>query len=151
MSHKQNVKINRNQPGGNIFNTGENITMPDSRPNYDISGNRLSFTTVYSNYTTYIDNFNTYACTQHTGIPITDRLRRLSNQSDQTTHGVVKRNVPTRGNSTKSSITRHRPGGASAPGTGVDVKHGSYARYLAKKKKTILDYKYYKRTKFNNC
>ena len=36
-------------------------------------------------------------------------------------------------------------------GVGVDVKHGSYARYLAKKKKTLLDYKYYKRTKFNNC
>ena len=36
MSHKQNVKINRNQPGGNIFNTGENITAPKSRPNYDV-------------------------------------------------------------------------------------------------------------------
>ena len=50
MSHKQNVKINRNQPGGNIFNTGENITAPKSRPNYDVTGNRLSFSTVYSNY-----------------------------------------------------------------------------------------------------
>lgn len=49
-------------------------------------------------------------------------------------------NTPTRGNSTKSSITRLRPGSSSAPTTknvnswGVDIKHNSYARYLAKKK-----------------
>ena len=30
--------------------------------------------------------------------------------------------------------TRAIPGQTSAPGTGVDVKHGSYARYLARKK-----------------
>ncbi len=54
--------------------------------------------------------------------------------SDRAVAGVVKRNVPTRGNSTRSSITRNRPGSQSAVGTGVDIKHGSYARYLARLK-----------------
>lgn len=47
-------------------------------------------------------------------------------------------NVPTRGNSTKTSITSNKPGGMDSGGAGVDVKHGSYHRYLAKKKGIIL-------------
>ena len=47
--------------------------------------------------------------------------------------------IPTRGNSTKRTQTSLRPGALGPGGTGVDVKHNSYARYLAKKKgKTIL-------------
>jgi hypothetical protein len=45
---------------------------------------------------------------------------------------------PTNGNSTKTSITRERPGSLSAGGKGVDVKHNSYARYLARKKAPVL-------------
>ena len=52
--------------------------------------------------------------------------------SDRAKPHVVVRNVPSRGNSTKYSLTRHRPGAQSAPGAGVDVKHGSYDRYLAR-------------------
>jgi len=59
-------------------------------------------------------------------------------QSDRKTAGIVKRNVPRHGNSTRTSITRCRPGGTSAAGAGVDVKHGSYARYLAKLKGKTL-------------
>jgi hypothetical protein len=47
-------------------------------------------------------------------------------------------NVPTRGNSTRSTITADRPGAMTPGGQGVDVKHGSYDRYLAKKKGKIL-------------
>lgn len=47
-------------------------------------------------------------------------------------------NVPTRGNSTKTSITSNKPGGMDPGGAGVDVKHGSYHRYLAKKKGILL-------------
>lgn len=43
-------------------------------------------------------------------------------------------NVPSRGNSTKSSLTRNRPGSSAPGGKGVDVKHNSYARYLARLK-----------------
>jgi hypothetical protein len=42
--------------------------------------------------------------------------------------------VPSRGNSTRSSLTRDRPGSQSPGGKGVDIKHGSYARYLARLK-----------------
>lgn len=44
-------------------------------------------------------------------------------------------NVPSHGNSTKTSLTRHRPGaGAGGRQDGVDLKHNSYHRYLLKKK-----------------
>jgi hypothetical protein len=41
---------------------------------------------------------------------------------------------PTRGNSAKSTLTSLRPGAGAPAGTGVDVKHNSYARYLGRKK-----------------
>jgi hypothetical protein len=53
--------------------------------------------------------------------------------SDRAVPAQVQRNVPSHGaNSTKTSITRMRPGSCSAAGQGVDIKHGSYARYLAR-------------------
>lgn len=53
--------------------------------------------------------------------------------SDRAEPGKVIRNVPSHNaNSTKTSITRMRPGSCSAAGQGVDIKHGSYARYLAR-------------------
>lgn len=64
-------------------------------------------------------------------------------QSDRAVPGVVHRNVPRRGNgsSTRGSITWMRPGSSSAASSsniqgskGVDMKHGSYDRYLAKLK-----------------
>ena len=64
-------------------------------------------------------------------------------QSDRAVPGVVHRNVPRRGDgsSTRSSITWLRPGSTSAASSstmqgskGVDMKHGSYDRYLAKLK-----------------
>ena len=60
--------------------------------------------------------------------------------SDRAVPGVVHRTVPSHGSSTRSSITRMRPGSMSAASTvaqgskGVDMKHGSYDRYLAKLK-----------------
>tara|TARA_B100001059_G_scaffold225422_2_gene252610 strand:- start:286 stop:915 length:630 start_codon:yes stop_codon:yes gene_type:complete len=42
--------------------------------------------------------------------------------------------IPSRGNSTRSSITRNRPGSMRPGGIGVDIKHGSYDRYLARLK-----------------
>ena len=59
--------------------------------------------------------------------------------SDRAVPGVVKTNVPSYGNSTRTSITRMRPGSTSAPGKGVDMKHGSYERYLGRLKgKSVL-------------
>lgn len=59
--------------------------------------------------------------------------------SDRAVAGVVHSNVPSHASSTHRSITRCRPGSTSAPGAGVDVKHGSYDRYLARLKgKSVL-------------
>ena len=46
--------------------------------------------------------------------------------------------APSRGSSTKSSLTRMRPGAGAPGGRGVDVKHHSYARYLARRKATNI-------------
>ena len=54
--------------------------------------------------------------------------------SDQATASVQVYANPTHGNSTKCTLTRLRPGAGNAGGTGVDVKHNSYARYLGRKK-----------------
>lgn len=54
--------------------------------------------------------------------------------SDRNSPAINVVNVPSRGNSTQSSLTRHRPGAQSAPGEGVDIKHNSYQRYLLRKK-----------------
>ena len=54
--------------------------------------------------------------------------------------------IPTRGNSLRTSITRLRPGSLRPGGKGVDVKHNSYHRYLARLKgKKVL-----KQEKTNN-
>ena len=50
-------------------------------------------------------------------------------------HGLY---TPSRGSSTKTSITRMRPGAGAPGGRGVDVKHNSYARYLARRKATNI-------------
>ena len=58
--------------------------------------------------------------------------------SDRATPSQGIRRVPTRGNSTRTTITSNRPGAAAAGGEGVDVKHNSYARYLARKKGKVF-------------
>ena len=46
--------------------------------------------------------------------------------------------TPSHGNSLRGTKTAHKPGAGSPGGCGVDVKHGSYARYLARKKGHVL-------------
>ena len=69
----------------------------------------------------------------------------LRNQSDQVQPSNYKIlpenryiNTPSRGNSVKTTVTRNIPGGSTPGGFGVDVKHGSYQRYLDKKKGLIV-------------
>lgn len=54
--------------------------------------------------------------------------------SDRQLPSVQRVIVPSRGSSTRGSVTQMRPGSLSPGGAGVDVKFGSYARYLALKK-----------------
>ena len=62
------------------------------------------------------------------------RTATSNNQaSDRGKASVVSRiNVPTRGNSLRTTKTRLRPGALAPGGTGVDIKHNSYDRYLAR-------------------
>jgi hypothetical protein len=46
--------------------------------------------------------------------------------------------VPRRPNSTKRTKTCLRPGALAPGGVGVDVKHNSYDRYLARKKQCLV-------------
>lgn len=54
--------------------------------------------------------------------------------SDRNVASIQKVIVPSHGDSTRCTLTRARPGACSAGGAGVDVKHGSYDRYLARLK-----------------
>ena len=63
----------------------------------------------------------------------------FKNMSDRrNAHFTQNNNVPTRGNSVRSSITSNKPGSMVPGGKGVDVKHGSYARYLGKLKAPLV-------------
>ncbi len=67
------------------------------------------------------------------------QLNLKQNQSsDRFSPSIGKFNVPTGGNSTRRTKTALRPGAMNPGGKGVDVKHNSYARYLAKKKGYML-------------
>lgn len=64
-------------------------------------------------------------------------LVNWNQSSDRAQPSTTDRFVPSRGNSTKTSLTRCRPGAACPGGknaNGVDVKHNSYDRFLARKK-----------------
>ena len=54
--------------------------------------------------------------------------------SDRVIASVQRAYVPSRGSTTRGTVTSNRPGGTSPGGVGVDIKHNSYARYLARKK-----------------
>jgi len=60
------------------------------------------------------------------------RLRRVNwnQQSDRVHPHIQAVVVPSRGNSTKRSLTRDRPGACSPGGIGCDIKFNSYDRYL---------------------
>ena len=58
--------------------------------------------------------------------------------SDRNKPSVQTTVVPSRGNSTRSSITRHRPGANSPGGKGVDIKHNSYDRHLNRIKSNLV-------------
>ena len=62
--------------------------------------------------------------------PHTALCGRTNDASDRALSSITTLNVPSRGSSTKRTLTAHRPGAQSAPGTGVDIKHGSYHRYV---------------------
>lgn len=60
-------------------------------------------------------------------------------QSDRAYPHIQIANVPSRGNSTKQTLTRARPGACAPGGVGCDIKFNSYDRYLNRLKgRTVL-------------
>jgi hypothetical protein len=60
-------------------------------------------------------------------------LVNWNQSSDRNKPSMLMTSFPSGGNSTKTTKTSIKPG-AGIGGNGVDIKHGSYARYLARKK-----------------
>jgi hypothetical protein len=73
---------------------------------------------------------------------LTSAAERLQNgpcvnwnqRSDRQHPSIQTAYHPTRGNSTKRTLTSEKPGACAPGGTGCDIKHDSYARYLNRKK-----------------
>lgn len=59
-------------------------------------------------------------------------------QSDRAFPHVQIATVPSRGNSTKTTLTRARPGAGTPGGIGCDIKFNSYDRYLNRLKGSVL-------------
>jgi hypothetical protein len=74
-------------------------------------------------------NISTFASYQK---PIGPLYVNWNQMSDRAIASNQKTYVPSFGSSTKSSITRERPGSQSPGGVGCDIKHNSYNRYLNK-------------------
>jgi hypothetical protein len=64
----------------------------------------------------------------------TNNILNGNQSSDQNRFSIQNHPNPTRGNSLKSTLTSLKPGACAPGGTGVDIKHNSYARYLGRKK-----------------
>lgn len=66
---------------------------------------------------------------------MSDRLQLSNRQQPGKKNPYV---IPSHGNTTRGTTTANRPGASRPGGVGVDVKHDSYARYLARKKGKVL-------------
>lgn len=72
-------------------------------------------------------------------LPIVQYFNLNWNQSsDRNIPSIQHSIVPSHGNSTRSSITRLRPGSMTPGGKGVDIKHNSYDRYLTRRKSNLV-------------
>ena len=123
-----------------------NLKMTEKRIQNQVRVPESQYTDVLA-ATTIAENYlNTAANPSHATTVWANRFN-LRNQSDRRepsrTGSTIPKNaagstnyvnVPTRGNSTRSTITANKPGAMTPGGYGVDVKHGSYARYLGKLK-----------------
>ena len=64
----------------------------------------------------------------------TSKLNNWNQSSDRLVAGIPKAIVPTRSSSVRGTKTGIRPGSQAPGGSGVDIKHNSYDRYLLRKK-----------------
>ena len=88
-------------------------------------------------YTMNIAALNVRGSSQNNPLPQYAHVNQ-NQSSDRNRFHIQTAYVATRGNSVRGSITRARPGSLAPGGTGVDIKHNSYDRYLGRLKATNL-------------
>ena len=88
-------------------------------------------------YTMNIAALNVRGSSQNNPLPLYAHVNQ-NQSSDRNRFHIQTAYVATRGNSVRGSITRARPGSLAPGGTGVDIKHNSYDRYLGRLKATNL-------------
>jgi hypothetical protein len=85
-----------------------------------------------------IYTMNRAALTSSAALLATGSNVNWNRMSDRVLASVQPSISTTHGNSLRHTVTSHKPGAGSPGGSGVDVKHDSYARYLNRKKATNL-------------
>jgi len=81
-----------------------------------------------------IYTMNLAAMTSGASLLASGSTTNWNQRSDRVVAAIQPPMHPTHGNSLRSTLTSDRPGAGSPGGSGVDVKHDSYARYLNRKK-----------------
>lgn len=126
--------------GGRIPNISQCKTCNGCGPNcnYEITQKRI-----WKQVRTYSSLFTMAKSAANVTTASNLPLDKYSNvnwnqSSDRNRPSVQHAVVPSRGNSTRNSITRERPGSSSPGGKGVDMKHNSYDRYLNRRKSNLV-------------
>lgn len=102
--------------------TSQQILQAENRRTYNVS--RITA----SEFSMNLAAFNVY-----TGSRNSEGFT-WNQSSDRALEHVTPNPNPSHGNSIKRSVTRPRPGALRSGGSGVDIKHNSYARYLNRRK-----------------
>lgn len=109
---------------------GSDINLPITEPAYQYKQLKIIQNTVRvpsSLYNNDLAALNTYQAPGRNGV-------NWNQMSDRQIPHHQTISAPTRGNSVRRTVTGVRPGAQTPGGYGVDVKHGSYDRYLRRLK-----------------
>jgi hypothetical protein len=134
---ERRIQNQSRMPTSQFTNALQDVTVAQDRLSF--KGSINNFTSLSSRVwgnANYLRNQSDRSTPSRSGAYVAPNQRNPAFGKSLNIPGYV--NAPTRGNSTKSTITANRPGAMTPGGQGVDVKHGSYARYLARKKGNIL-------------
>ena len=126
--------------GGTIPNSSQcrSCTGCSENCNYEITQKRIwKQVRTYSSLFTMAKSAANVTTSDNLPLPVYSNVN-WAQSSDRNRPSVQHTLVPSRGNSTRYSITRERPGACSPGGKGVDIKHNSYDRYLNRRKSNLV-------------
>jgi len=117
----------------NVSCKGCNISNTDRNPVINYQNQQRIWNTVRVNSSLYLLNKGALS-----GYEPPKGQQVNWNQMSDRLYPHIQYAIPSRGNSTKRTLTRARPGACSPGGIGCDVKHDSYDRYLNRLKGRVL-------------